>query len=261
MDVKDSVVIVTGAGTGIGQALAKEFARHGALVVVTARRENRLRETVRAIESQGGKARAMPADVTDKQQVNRLVSETVAEFGRVDILFNNAGSFAALGPVWEVDPDLWWRDVTVNLRGTMLCCRAVLPHMIEQGRGIVINMTGGNQIPGGTGYSASKVAVVRFTELLARELRAKESSVLAFIMGPGFVHTEMTDLQIRTAEGREWLPSSSNAVNTGGDRPPEDCARATMQLIRVACPELAGKTFGPDSDFDAERTAAIAEEQ
>ncbi len=152
--------------------------------------------------------------------------------------------------MWEIDPDLWWNDVTVNLRGTMLCCRLVLPYMLTRDSGIIINMSGGNQIPGGTGYSCSKVGVIRFTELLARELRHKGSSVLAFIMGPGFVRTEMTDLQIQTPEGREWLPSSKNAVEEGRDRSPEDCARATMELIQVACPELSGGAFGPDTNFE-----------
>jgi NAD(P)-dependent dehydrogenase (short-subunit alcohol dehydrogenase family) len=160
--------------------------------------------------------------------------------------------------VWEVDPELWWSDVTVNLRGTMLCCRSVLPHMLKRDSGIIINMSGGNQIAGGTGYSCSKVGVIRFTELLARELKHRGSSVLTFVMGPGFVRTEMTELQIRTPEGREWLPSSKDAVEHGRDRPPEDCARATMTLIRMACPELSGGTFGPDTDFeDALRKARI----
>jgi len=141
-------------------------------------------------------------------------------------------------------------DVTVNLRGTMLCCRAVLPHMLKRDSGIIINMSGGNQIPGGTGYSCSKVGVIRFTELLAKELKHEGSSVLAFIMGPGFVLTQMTKIQIVTQEGQKWLPSSKDAVEQGRDRPPEDCARATMQLICVASPELSGGTFGPDTDFE-----------
>ena len=250
MDLKGKVVIVTGAGSGVGRALALEFGRNGACVVVAARRQERIRETSAAIEAEGGKALAIQTDVTDSAQVEHMVSHTLTTFDRIDILFNNAGSFAALGAVWEVDPDVWWNDVTVNLRGTMLCCRSVLPHMLKRDSGIVINMSGGNQLPGGTGYSCSKVGIVRFTELLARELEHRRSSVLAFVMGPGFVHTEMTDLQIRTAKGQEWLPASKDAVEHGQDRPPEDCARSTMTLIRVACPELNGATFGPDTDFE-----------
>ncbi|MCF7855829.1 MAG: SDR family oxidoreductase [Candidatus Pacebacteria bacterium] len=250
MDLNDKVVIVTGAGSGVGRALALEFAEQGARVVCAARRIERIEETAEAIEAKGGTALAVPTDVTDMGQVNRMVSRSLESFGRIDVLFNNAGSFGALGPVWEVDPGLWWNDVTVNLRGTMLCCRAALAHMLERDSGILINMSGGNQIAGGTGYSASKVAVIRFTELLARELEHEGSSVLAFIMGPGFVRTEMTELQIETAEGRKWLPSSKQAVEQGRNRPPEDCARASAKLIRVACPELNGMTFGPDTDFD-----------
>jgi NAD(P)-dependent dehydrogenase (short-subunit alcohol dehydrogenase family) len=193
---------------------------------------------------------AVPTDVTDIRRVDELVERSLGAFGSIDVLFNNAGSFEVIGAVWEVDPDLWWHDVAVNLRGTMLCCRAVLPHMISRDSGIIINMTGGNQIPGGTGYSCGKVALVRFTELLAKELKHEQSSVLAFVMGPGFVLTEMTQLQIDTPEGRKWLPSSKEAAEQGHHRPPEDCARAAVELVRVACPEMSGGSYGPDTDFD-----------
>lgn len=250
MDIADKVVIVTGAGSGVGRALALEFAAQGARVVCAGRQVGRIEETVAAIEGKGGTALAVQVDVTDIVQVEYLVSQSLDAFGRIDILFNNAGSFGAIGPVWEVDPEQWWHDVTVNLRGTMLCCRAVLPHMLKRDSGIVINMAGGNQIPGGTGYSCSKVGIARFTELLAKELKHEGSSVLAFLMGPGFVRTPMTEIQLQTPEGRKWLPSSKDAVDQGKDRPPEDCARATMKLIRIACPELSGGSFGPDTDFD-----------
>ena len=127
MELTDKVVIVTGAGSGVGRALALAFGREGARVVCAARRADRLRDTVTAIEAEGGTGLAIPTDVTDVVQVERMVSQSLDGFGQIDVLFNNAGSFGSLGAVWEVDPDAWWHDVTVNLRGTMLCCRAVLP--------------------------------------------------------------------------------------------------------------------------------------
>lgn len=251
MDLQNSVIIVTGAGSGVGRALATAFAAEGARVVCVGRRLDRVQETVSHIRTCGGTAHALSVDVTDEDQVQCMVQETLDLWGSIDVLFNNAGSFNTLGAVWEVDPDAWWHDVTVNLRGTMLCCHAVLPHMLARNCGIVINMSGGNQIPGGTGYSCAKVAVARFTELLAKELKREGSGVFAFLMGPGFVRTEMTELQLTTPEGRKWLPSSQEAIDQGRDRPPEDCARAAVALLRVACPELSGGTFGPDTDFAA----------
>ena len=250
MELKNKTVIVTGAGSGIGRALALEFGARGARVVCTSRRAQRIEETAAAIEAKGGTAIAVPTDVTDLRQVEHLVARSIEAFGRIDVLFNNAGSFNALGAAWEVDPDVWWTDVTVHLRGVMLCCRAVLPHMIERDSGLLINMSGGDNMPGGSGYCSSKVALVRYTELLSKELKQRGSSVLAFIMGPGFVRTEMTELQIGTPAGKEWLPIIQDFIKKGLDRPPEECARATMELIRVACPELNGGNFGPDTDFD-----------
>ena len=251
MELRDRVAIVTGSGRGVGRALALEFGRQGAKVVCCARREREIRETVDLIESEGGVGLAMRTDVTDLDAVENLAERAVSEFGGIDVLFNNAGSFAALGAVWEVDPEKWWRDVTVNLRGPMLCCRAVIPKMAAAGEGVVINMTGGNQIPGGTGYSCSKVAIERFTELLAKELREEGLPVLAFTMGPGFVRTEMTEYQIESPEGRKWLPSSRELVEQGKDRPPEDCARTTVELLRIVRPEFSGGHFGAGQDLAA----------
>ena len=245
MKLQGRTVIVTGSGRGVGRALAVEFGRRGANVVCCARREHEIAETVRLIREEGGTGLAAPTDVISKPAVEELVSQTLEQFGAIDVLYNNAGSFGALGGVWEVDPDRWWHDVTVNLLGTMLCAQAVLPHMMARNEGIVINMSGGNQIAGGTGYSCSKVAVVRLTELMAKEQKMEGTDVLVFGMGPGFVRTEMTEYQIQSPEGRKWLPSSKEAVESGRDRPPEDCAVTSADFIEAAIPEMAGRFFGP----------------
>jgi len=258
VELKGKTTIVTGSGRGIGRALALEFARQGANVVCCARREHEIRETAEMIEKEGGRALAVTTDVTQKDQVENMVAETINQFGQIDVLFNNAGSFAALGALWEVDPEVWWHDVTVNVRGPMLCCHAVLRDMMKRDEGIIINMTGGGAtvpLPGGSGYGCSKAAVIRLTDTLARELERVGASILVFGMGPGFVRTEMTELQVQTAAGRKWIPSSKEALDAKRDRPPEDCAKATVELIRVACKELSGRIFGADTNF-----AEIAEQ-
>lgn len=251
MQLNGSTVIVTGAGSGIGQSLARVLAGHGARVVCVGRREPPLADTVDRIEQAGGEALAVTADVTDRAQVDRLVATTLERFGQIDVLFNNAGSFNAIGAIWEVDPETWWQDVTVNLLGSMLCARAVLGPMMKRDQGIIIHMRGGNRIPGGTGYSCSKVALERLVELQAAELERVESNVMVFGMGPGFVHTDMTDLQATTPEGQFWLPRMGEKIRGGEHRSPDDCAHATARLLEIARPELSGQCFGVETDFDA----------
>jgi len=253
MELNGKTAIVTGSGTGIGRALALEFARCGANVVCCARREDKVQETARLIEEAGGNALAMSVDVTDLAQVQNMAAQTLGRFGSIDVLFNNAGSFNALGALWEVAPDVWWHDVEVNLKGPMLCSKAVLPSMMERGEGIIINMNGGGALSclmGGSGYGSSKAAVLRLTETLARELSAVGSSVMVFAVGPGFVRTEMTELQVTTDGGRKWLPGSGKALDEGADCSPEVCAKFTMKLICNARPELNGRIFDVSMDLD-----------
>src|SRR5688572_13434219 len=125
--LRGATAIVTGAGTGIGRELARALAREGANLVCAGRRLEPVEETARLISSAGGRALAVSADVTDRALVSELVRRALEEFGQIDLLFNNAGSFQAVGPAWEADPDVWWQDVTINLRGPVLCSSAVLP--------------------------------------------------------------------------------------------------------------------------------------
>ncbi|HPP11947.1 MAG TPA: SDR family NAD(P)-dependent oxidoreductase, partial [bacterium] len=138
MELKGKTVIVTGAGRGIGRALALEFGRQGCKVACCARNRTEIEETANMIKKEGGEAMAIAVDITSPEQVKKMVAEVVKAWGRIDILFNNAGSFQAIGPLWEVDPEVWWHDVTVNLRGVMLCCQAVLPGMIHNKSGRII---------------------------------------------------------------------------------------------------------------------------
>lgn len=253
MELKDKTVIVTGAGSGIGRVLALAFAQQGAKVVCCGRREAAIQETLSKIEGAGGQGLAVVTDITKKDQVQALVQNTISRFGTVDILYNNAGSFQVLGGLWEVDAGAWWQDVTVNLLGSMLCCQAVLPHMMAKNEGIIINMDGGGSagpLAGGSGYGTSKTAVLRLTDTLAAELEREQSGVFVFALGPGLVHTEMTEYQAKSEAGRKWIPSTQQYIDDHLTRSPEECARAAIRLIHVASPELSGRVFSVDSDFD-----------
>ena len=266
MNLKGKTAVVTGAGSGVGRELARTFARAGANVVCCGRRKDRLDETAASIEAEDGTALALPTDVTTWAQVQGMVQAALERFGQIDLLFNNAGRFQSVGPVWEADPETWWGDVTVNLFGALLCCRAVLPHMLARDEGIVINMDGGGGAGGpnvgGSAYGCSKAGLVRFSEGLARELEQEGSRVLVFCMNPGFVHTEMTEGLIATPHQRRWQPHVVELMGSEHEQPPDACARATLKLLHIACPELSGRVFYVDTDFDAvARNAARIREQ
>jgi NAD(P)-dependent dehydrogenase (short-subunit alcohol dehydrogenase family) len=255
MELQGKTAIVTGAGTSVGRELAREFARSGASVVCCGRREAPLEQTARLIEDEGGSAVVSRTDVTDRAAVERMTAMTLERLGRIDLLFNNAGSFQSVAPVWEVDPQAWWQDVTTNLYGSLLCCRAVLPHMRERNSGVIINMDGGGGAHGpnlaGSGYGCSKAALLRFSEGLARELEIDGSAVLVFCINPGFVRTEMTEHIASTPAGRKWQGFVQDWIEKGIGKQPGDCAKATMKLLAIAGPELNGCVFDVDTDFDA----------
>jgi 3-oxoacyl-[acyl-carrier protein] reductase len=182
-DRLEGVALVTGGGRGIGASVARELADAGMQVVVTARTS----EEVEAVAGQIG-GRALVGDVSRREDVERWVDE----IGEIDLLVANAGIEGPSGKAWENDPEEWWRVFEVNVLGVYLCCRAVIPGMLERGRGrLVITGSGAAYLPGSTNtsYSASKAAVWRFGETLARQL---DGQIPVFVISPGLVQTDMT---------------------------------------------------------------------
>ncbi len=193
MKLKAQGAIVTGAGRGIGRAVALTFAREGARVALAARTASELEAVARQIVTSGGRALAVPTDVTQEASVSALVEKALAEFGRVEILVTAAG-VATFGPLADTKTEDWDRMLAVNLKGVFLACRAVLPVMMRQGRGTIINIVSvaaKRAIPGGAAYAASKRGVLGLTRVLAEEMRPHGVRVGALC--PGAVDTGLWD--------------------------------------------------------------------
>ncbi|WP_281542384.1 SDR family oxidoreductase [Maribacter aestuarii] len=194
MDIHNKIVIITGASSGIGAATAKKLAKEGAKVVLTARRKERLMELKEAIEKNGGEALVVTGDVTNKSDYENLVAQTLAKFGRIDVLINNAG-LMPLSYIKKLNTDEWEKMVDVNIKGVLNGVAAVLPAMIANKSGHIINISSSaahNYFPGGAVYCATKAAVKMFSEGLRQELAPKYGINVTSIE-PGAVSTELTD--------------------------------------------------------------------
>ena len=202
-ELAGQVAIVTGGGRGFGREIARALARVGVRVAVVARSQDQLLETVSLIEEDGGRAIAITADVSDQRAVEQMVGEVEDRLGPVTLLVNNAGRCTAIGPVWQVNPEEWWRDVEVNLRSTFLCTHTVLQRMVPRRKGRIINFTSA-AMPYLTGYDCSKVAITRFTYFLASETKEYDIRVFAISIGP--TPTEMMTYILDSPAGRKWFP-------------------------------------------------------
>jgi len=195
--------------------IAEQQARAGAKVALLARTSGESRPPLRRSPPKG-EPRAYATDIVDRDAVETVFATIERDLGPVSLLTNNAGSFTAFGPIWSVDPDAWWRDIEVNVRGTFHCCRAAIPRMLARKRGRVINMVGGGtatSFPNGSGYATSKAGLLRFTECVSDTLT--DSGVLVFAMDPGLVRTAMTELQLTSDDGRRYLTDIPRLFDEG----------------------------------------------
>ena len=188
-ELEGQVALVTGGGRGIGASIARELASAGIRIAVSARTADQVESVAQEI---GGLAVA--ADVSKREDVESMVARVEGELAPIDLLVANAGIAIWEKSAWELDPADWWHVHEVNVLGVYLCCRAVIPGMIERGRGrIVITASGAAYLPGSTStaYSSSKAAVTRFGETLAGQL--EQYGIPVFPISPGLVRTEMTE--------------------------------------------------------------------
>ena len=252
-DLEDQVAIVTGAGRGIGRAIALRLAHEGASVTIADLEETNARQVAEEIREAGGKAHALKIDVTRKDEVERMVRITVNRFHRLDIQVNNAG-IGIIAPLMDTSEEAWDALMNVNAKGALFSSQAAARQMIDQGEGgrIVNNASGAGKIAPGKGvalgaYSASKHAVVAITKQMGLELA--EHGILVNCVCAGIVDTPMWDLIDRETAKLHGVPVGSvkaNAVATiplGRIEQPEDVANMVAFLSSSDASYLTGQTY------------------
>lgn len=253
----DVVATVTGGGRGLGALLARALAGAGAAVGVVGRTAQDLEATAASIADEGGVAATAAADVTDEARVARAFSQLRERLGPPHVLVNNAGVGGPMGRAWEVDSATWWRAMEVNLRGTLICSRMVLPTMLERGSGRILNITsraGVLRWPGLSAYSVSKCAVVKLTENLAVDLSG--SGVVVLSVDPGLLPIGLTGAAVTgdlgTEAGTDGLAGWIRRQQAEGrSAEPRETAEMIVDLARGRGDALAGRHVAVHDDLGA----------
>ena len=255
--------LVTGANQGLGLAIARAYVEAGASVIMCARDADlldRARADVAALASPGQVVMAMPADVSRRDQVDALAAATLSAFPQLHILVNNAGVYGPMGLIEDVDWDAWVRAIEINLFGSILMCRALLPHFKARRYGKIIQLSGGgatNPLPRVSAYAASKAAIVRFAESLA--LETKDDGIDVNAIAPGALNTRMMDELIAAgpaAVGEAFFERMKRIADEGGT-PLETGAALTVFFGSAASDGITGKllsaVWDPWADLPAHR--------
>ena len=242
--LRGKVAIVTGGNAGIGEAIAKAFAREGASVVITGRRQGELDRVINEIEKEQGKALAIAGSVTDESSVEETVRRTVQQFGRPDILVNNAGIGDFGKRLHEIDDTTWAQVLGVNLTGVFRMTRAVLPHMLEQRKGAIVNISSVASLlglPALPAYAASKGAIDALSRALAVDY-AKEG-IRCNVVNPGLIDTPMAAPLMSNPEQLNPILSHYPIRRAGK---PEEVASMVLYLASDEAAWVTGGTFAID---------------
>jgi NAD(P)-dependent dehydrogenase (short-subunit alcohol dehydrogenase family) len=245
MRLKDRTAVVTGGGRGLGRAAALALAQEGANVTVAARTVTEIERVAEEIRALGRRALAIQTDVSDADAVKAMVSETVDQFGTVDILVNCAGVIGPIGLVSQIEAEEWERTISVNLTGTFLCCQAALGPMMAQKKGKIVNVSSGigtRVYPRFTAYGVSKAGVNYLTRNLAAEVQEFNIDVNA--MNPSVTETQMQE-EIRAVPlefiGQQHFDRFHGLWEKGQLYPPEEPARLILFLASPASDGLTGQ--------------------
>ena len=242
-ELQDKVVVITGAAGGLGREFALGFAAEGAKIVAADVSEAGLAETVAMVQANGGEAVAVRVDVTQKASTDALADSAIANFGRIDVLVNNAAIYATLkrAKFTEIDPDDWDRVMNVNVKGAWLCSASVFPKMTQPG-GRIVNIASATVFSGSPlwmHYVASKSAVIGMTRVMAKEVGAAGITVNA--IAPGFT---LTDASLSLIENAENYGVDRGALKRASQ--PEDIVGAAIFLASARADYITGQTLVVD---------------
>jgi 3-oxoacyl-[acyl-carrier protein] reductase len=239
---RSRVALVTGAGSGIGRAIAEKLGKEGERVVVNDLKGEAADEVVAGIKESGGEASSAPGDVSDVEDVDRIVAAAREAYGSPEILVNNAG-FLQQKRFVDLTVEDFDRMIAVHLRGTFLCTRAVLPEMLSRGGGIVVNVASQLGQIGGIElchYSAAKAGIIGLTKSLAREVSAQGVRVNA--VAPGPINTELI-----LGLSEEWQRAKAAELPLGRFGEPAEVAETVAFLVSDGATLYVGQTLGPNS--------------
>lgn len=251
--LENKVALITGATAGMGEQIAKLFAKEGASVVLMARRRELLEEVVNKIKADGGTAIAVPGDITKQEDVDTAVTTAVKEFGKLDIAVNNAGILDSITPVGDVDDDLWNKVLDVNLTGPMRIFRAAIPEMLKVGGGSIVTISSIGGICGkvsGAAYTSSKHGVIGLSNSTAWMYAKK--NIRSNIIAPGFVDTEMSQSLVPEKCNEQGLsqcaPAYEISPRTGE---PMEIAELALFLASDEAKIVSGAVVKADSGWMA----------
>jgi NAD(P)-dependent dehydrogenase (short-subunit alcohol dehydrogenase family) len=260
--LEGQVALVTGASSGFGEAIALGLASEGAAVALVARSKDKLADLAARIEAAGGRALAIPGDVTVRADVEAAVAETERRLGAITLLVNNAGVPGPFGPIGAVDPDAWWAAQAIHVKAPLMFMGAVMPAMRASKRGRIVNVAsmGAKLVRYAmSAYGVGKRAEVALTEHAA--LEGKDDGVFAFAIHPGLASTGMSDATLNDPDAQKWAPKM---IATVKERQAQVDSAAGLKRCVEMCVDLGsgdydaltGRFLFPEDDFDKLRAEA-----
>jgi len=254
--------LITGAGRGIGKALALRLAAEGAHVTLTARTHAQIEAVAAEIASRGGQALAVAADVTDEAAVYHVATAAAERFGPVAVLINNAGIGDPFGPIGDIDPLQWWATQKVHVLGSLLFMRSVIPAMRARGGGRIINIVsraGLQPIHNMSAYAVAKCTAIRLIEQV--DLEEREHKIRAFALQPGTIITEMAQQTLSSPEAQRYIPEGIAMLraltSASSDADLQRCCDVVAALAAGTYDALAGQYLDIAWDLEA-RLASLA---